>query len=284
GHMSPMLYSVLCLSGKFSLDELKGFRQWGSPTPGHPEIDLQRGIENTSGPLGQGHAYAAGAAVAARFLQARLGDVMDHTIYTFISDGGIQEEISQGVGRIAGHLGLSNLIMFYDSNSIQLSTTTSEVTSEDVAKKYQAWNWKVITIDGNNVEEIRKALTEAKAEKEKPTLIIGNTVMGKGALAADCTSYECQVSTHGQPLSAAGADFGQTIKNLGGDAESPFSIFPEVAELYQKRKEELKVIVAEKNAKLQQWTTANPELAEKKRKWFSRELPAIDWSAITQKA
>ena len=143
GHMSPMLYSVLCLSGKFSLDEIKSFRQWDSPTPGHPEKDISRGIENTSGPLGQGHAFAAGAAIAAKFLQARLGnEVMGHTIYSFISDGGIQEEISQGVGRIAGHLGLNNLIMFYDSNNIQLSTTTDAVTSEDVAAKYKAWNWQ----------------------------------------------------------------------------------------------------------------------------------------------
>ena len=284
GHMSPMLYSVLCLSGKFSLDELKEFRQWGSPTPGHPEIDLNRGIENTSGPLGQGHAFAAGAAVAAKFLQARLGEVVDHTIYTFISDGGIQEEISQGVGRIAGHLGLSNLIMFYDSNNIQLSTTTSEVTSEDVAKKYQAWNWKVITIDGNNVEEIRKALTEAKAEKEKPTLIIGNTIMGRGAVAADCSSFESKVSTHGQPLSAAGADFDQTIKNLGGDPANPFVIFPEVKQLYEKRMLELKEIAATKKAKEMEWEKQNPELAVKKQKWFSRELPEIDWAAIPQKS
>lgn len=283
GHMSPMLYSVLCLSGKFSLDELKEFRQWGSPTPGHPEIDLSRGIENTSGPLGQGHAFAAGAAIAARFLQARFGEVVDHTIYTFISDGGIQEEISQGVGRIAGHLGLNNLIMFYDSNAIQLSTTTSEVTSEDVAKKYEAWRWNVITIDGNNVEEIRKALTDAKAEKERPTLIIGNTIMGRGALAADCTSFECQVSTHGQPLSAAGADFDQTIKNLGGDPENPFVIFPEAKQLYEKRMLELKEIVSAKKAKESAWESANPELAEKKKKWFSRELPEIDWNAIQQK-
>ena len=283
GHMSPMLYSVLCLSGKFSLDELKGFRQWGSPTPGHPEIDVQRGIENTSGPLGQGHAYAAGAAVAARFLQARLGDVMDHTIYTYISDGGIQEEISQGVGRIAGHLGLSNLIMFYDSNSIQLSTTTNVVTSEDVAKKYEAWNWKVISIDGNNVEEIRSALTAAKAEKEKPTIIIGNTIMGRGALAADCTSFECQVSTHGQPLSAAGADFNQTVKNLKGDPDNPFTLFPEAKALYEKRREELKKIVAAKKTRQDEWTKANPELADKKNRWFARELPEIDWSAIQQK-
>ena len=283
GHMSPMLYSVLCLSGKFSLEELKGFRQWGSPTPGHPEIDLQRGIENTSGPLGQGHAYAAGAAVAARFLQARLGEGMDHTIYSFISDGGIQEEISQGVGRIAGHLGLSNLILFYDSNNIQLSTTTNMVTSEDVAKKYEAWNWRVISIDGNNVEEIRAALTAAKAEKEKPTLIIGNTIMGKGALAADCTSFECQVSTHGQPLSAAGADYNQTIKNLKGDPANPFILFPEVKALYEKRREELTTIVAAKKARQDAWTKANPELADKKNRWFARELPQIDWSAIQQK-
>ena len=283
GHMSPMLYSVLCLSGKYSLEELKEFRQWGSPTPGHPEIDVMRGVENTSGPLGQGHAYAAGAAIAAKFLQARLGDVMDYAIYSFISDGGIQEEISQGVGRIAGHLGLSNLIMFYDSNNIQLSTTTDAVTSEDVAKKYEAWNWKVITIDGNDAGEIRSALKEAKAENEKPTLIIGNTVMGRGALAADCTSFECQVSTHGQPLSAAGADFGQTVKNLGGDPENPFVIFPESEELYAGRKKQLKTIVSAKRAKLNEWAEANPELAEKKRKWFARELPQIDWAAIQQK-
>ncbi|MDD2299356.1 MAG: transketolase [Fermentimonas sp.] len=283
GHMSAMLYSVLCLSGKFSMEELKNFRQWGSPTPGHPEIDVKRGIENTSGPLGQGHAFSAGAAIAAKFLKARLGDIMNHTIYSFISDGTIQEEISQGVGRIAGHLGLDNLIMFYDSNDIQLSTTTDVVTSEDIAKKYEAWNWKVITIDGNDVEQIRKALKEAKAEIEKPTLIIGKTIMGRGALAADCTSFECQVSTHGQPLSAAGADFNQTVKNLGGNPDNPFEVFPEVQKLYDKRRQELKEIVSVKKAKYEEWAKANPELADKKQKWFSRELPEIDWEGIQQK-
>ncbi len=283
GHMSPMLYSVLCLSGDYSLEDLKNFRQWGSPTPGHPEIDLQRRVENTSGPLGQGHAFAAGAAIGANFLRARLGDVMDHTIYSFISDGSVQEEISQGVGRIAGHLGLDNLIMFYDSNAIQLSTTTDEVTSEDVAQKYEAWNWHVITIDGNDPDEIREALTEAKAMKGKPTLIIGDTIMGRGALTVDCTSFECQVSTHGQPLSAAGADFDQTIKNLGGDPANPFVVFPEVEELYNKRKEKLRTIVAAKKAKEEAWKKENPELAEKKRKWFARELPEINWEAIEQK-
>lgn len=283
GHMSPMLYSVLCLSGKFTLDELNEFRQFGSPTPGHPEINVERGIENTSGPLGQGHSFAAGAAIAAKFLKARLGDVMNHTIYAFISDGGIQEEISQGVGRIAGHLGLDNLIMFYDSNSIQLSTVTHDVSSEDIAAKYRAWNWNVIEIDGNNVDEIRDALKSAKLEKEKPTLIIGKTVMGKGALANDGSSFESKVSTHGQPLSAAGGDVAQTIKNLGGDPEDPFVIFPESVALYEKRKKELKEIVAKKKSYHSEWAKSNPELAEKEQKWFGGALPNIDWSSIQQK-
>ncbi len=283
GHMSAMLYSVLSLSDKFSMGDLKNFRQWGSPTPGHPEIDIERGIENTSGPLGQGHAFSAGAAIAAKFLENRLGDIMSHTIYTYISDGTVQEEISQGVGRIAGHLGLSNLIMFYDSNEIQLSTTTNAVTSEDVGKKYEAWNWKVLKINGNDVSQIRKALTEAKAETERPTLIIGDTIMGRGALTIDCTSFECQVSTHGQPLSAAGADFDETIKNLGGDPQNPLVIFPEVRELYAKRREELKSIVAEKKRKENEWANSNPELAKKMQRWFSGKFPEIDWAAIEQK-
>ena len=283
GHMSPMLYSVLALSGKFTLDELKEFRQWGSPTPRHPEIDVERGIENTSGPLGQGHAFAAGAAIAAKFLEARLGNIVNHTIYAYISDGGIQEEISQGVGRIAGHLGLSNLIMFYDSNDIQLSTETDAVTSENVAKKYEAWNWKVITIDGNDVDAIRAALNEAKAETERPTIIIGKTVMGKGAKAADNSSFERKVSTHGQPLSAAGADFAQTVRNLGGDPENPFVIFPESKALYENRRAQLKEIVAAKKAKHDEWAAAHPQLAEKEQQWFSGKLPNIKWNEIAQK-
>ena len=283
GHMSPMLYSVLALAGKFTIDELREFRQWGSVTPGHPEVNVMRGIENTSGPLGQGHTYAVGAAIAAKFLKARLGDVMNQTIYTYISDGGIQEEISQGAGRIAGTLGLDNLIMFYDANNIQLSTTVGEVTTENVAMKYEAWGWKVITINGNDVTEIRRALTEAKAETSRPTLIIGNTIMGKGAVGADKSSYENKVSTHGQPLSAAGVSIADTIRNLGGNPDDPFQIFPEVAELYAKRAKELEAIVAERYAAKAEWAKANPELAAKMDLWFSGKAPVIDWKAIEQK-
>ena len=285
GHMSPMLYSVLALAGKFSIEELMQFRQWGSVTPGHPEVNFERGVENTSGPLGQGHTYAVGAAIAAKFLQARLGEeVMNQTIYAYISDGGIQEEISQGAGRVAGTLGLNNLIMFYDANNVQLSTTVEEVDNENVAMKYEAWGWKVLTIDGNDVAQIRQALVEAKAEEKRPTLIIGNTIMGKGAKGADQSSYENKVSTHGQPLSAAGASMEETIKNLGGNPAQPFVIFPEVAQLYANRKEELKAIMAEKKAIKEAWAKAYPELAVKTENWFAGKLPAIDWAAIEQKA
>lgn len=281
GHMSPMLYSQLALTGKFTIDELKEFRQWGSPTPGHPERDVMRGIENTSGPLGQGHTFAVGAAIAAKFLKARFGEVMNQTIYAYISDGGVQEEISQGSGRIAGTLGLDNLIMFYDANDIQLSTTTKEVTTEDTAKKYEAWGWKVICIDGNNPDEIRKALIEAKAENERPTLIIGHTVMGKGARKADGSSYEANCATHGAPL--GGDAYVNTIKNLGGDPENPFVIFPEVAELYARRTEELRKIVAERHAAQAEWAKANPELAAKLEQFFAGKAPQVNWAAITQK-
>ncbi len=282
GHMSPMLYSTLALAGKFTLDELKEFRQWGSPTPGHPERDLARGIENTSGPLGQGHTFAVGAAIAAKFMKARFEEVMNQTIYAYISDGGVQEEISQGAGRIAGTLGLDNLIMFYDANDIQLSTETKDVTIEDTAQKYESWGWKVIKIDGNDADAIRGAINEAKAETERPTLIIGHTVMGKGARKADGSSYEANCATHGAPL--GGDAYINTIKNLGGNPENPFAIFPEVAELYAKRAAELKKIVAEKHAAKAAWAKANPEKAAKLERFFSDKAPEVDWAAIEQKA
>ena len=282
GHMSPMLYSALALQGKFTLDELKEFRQWGSPTPGHPERDLERGIENTSGPLGQGHTFAAGAAVAEKFLEARLGKTaMQHKIYAYISDGGVEEEISQATGRIAGILGLNNLIMFYDSNDIQLSTETSVVMKEDTEAKYKAWGWNVININGNDADEIRQALKAAQKEEKRPTLIIGKTIMGKGALRADGTSYEACINTHGAPL--GGDAYINTIKNLGGNPESPFEIFPEVQKLYADRKEELKQIVAARYAEEAEWAKANPEKAAQMKEWFSGNAPKVDWTACVQK-
>ena len=282
GHMSPMLYSVLAMQGKFTLEDLQQFRQWGSVTPGHPERDIAHGIENTSGPLGQGHTFAAGAAVAEKYLEAHLGhEVMQHKIYAFISDGGIQEEISQGTGRLAGVLGLNNLIMFYDSNDVQLSTNCDVVMREDTEMKYKSWGWNVITINGNDVDEIRKALTLANQETERPTLIIGKTIMAKGAVQADGTSYEGDFRTHGAPL--GGDAYINTIKNLGGDVESPFVIYDDVAELYAKRNAELKEIVAKRQEIEKQWAAENPEKAAKMAEWFSGKAPNIDWSNLVQK-
>ena len=284
GHMAPMLYAQLALAGKFSLEELQQLRQWGSPTPGHPEVDILRGIENTSGPLGQGHVFAVGAAIAAKFLAARTANptFAKETIYAYISDGGVQEEISQGAGRIAGHLGLDNLVMFYDSNDIQLSTECGDVMTEDTAKKYEAWGWNVLTINGNDCDQIRQALDAAKAETERPTLIIGKCVMGKGARQADNSSYERNCKTHGAPL--GGDAFRNTVLNLGGDPENPFVIFDQVKDLYAKRAEALKTIVAERKAEEAAWAAANPEKAAAQAEWFSGAAPKVDWSKVQQKA
>ena len=283
GHMSPMLYGVLALTGKYSIEDLQQFRQWGSVTPGHPEVDPMRGVENSSGPLGQGHAMAVGAALAERFLVARFGEVWAHKTYAFISDGGIQEEISQGAARIAGYLGLSNLIMFYDSNDVQLSTDCNEVSSEDTAAKYRAWHWNVIEVDGTSADELSKALEAAIAETERPTIIIGKTIMGKGCVTAEGASFEGKCSTHGQPLSASGASYEKTIENLGGDVNDPWKIFPEVAELYAKREAELKAIAAERKAAQEAWKQANPEAAQKLQSYIDGKLPEIDYAAIAHK-
>ena len=283
GHMSPMLYSVLALTGKYTIEELQQFRQWGSVTPGHPEVCPERGVENTSGPLGQGHTMAVGAAIAERCLVARFGECLSHKTYAFISDGGIQEEISQGAGRVAGYLGLSNLIMFFDSNKVQLSTDVDAVTTEDYAAKYRAWHWNVIEIDGCNPVEIAEALEKANAETEKPTLIIGNTIMGKGCVTAEGENFEGQCSTHGQPLSKSGADFPKTVENLGGNPENPWEIWDEVKELYAQREAQLREIVKERRAQEKAWAEANPEQAKQLADYIAGNLPEIDYSQIAHK-
>jgi transketolase len=283
GHMSAMLYSQLALCGHFTIDELKNFRQWGSPTPGHPERDVKRGIENTSGPLGQGHVMAVGAAIAERFLCARFGEWMSHKTYAYISDGGIQEEISQGAGRIAGFLGLSNLIMFYDSNDIQLSTETSAVTSENTAMKYRSWGWEVMEINGNDPDQIREALRKANVQSEKPTLIIGKTIMGKGAVKADGSSFERQTATHGSPLGECGASFEKTIENLGGDSQNPFVIFPEVETYYKQVRERKIKEAAERKAVQSKWVKENPDKAAKLEFFLSGKLPELNFEEIIQK-
>lgn len=282
GHMSPMLYSALALQGKYTIDDLKTFRQWGTICPGHPERDIIHGIENTSGPLGQGHTYAVGAAIAEKFLEARLGStMMQHKIYAYISDGGVQEEISQGAGRIAGLFKLNNLIMFYDANEIQLSTECDVVMRENTRMKYESWGWNVLEINGNDPDEIRAALILANKEEQRPTLIIGHTVMAKGARKEDGSSYERSVKTHGAPL--GGGAYENTVKNLGGDLNDPFVVFDDVKELYEKRNAELREVVKERHAAEAEWRKANPEKAEQMDAWFSGNAPKVDWSGLVQK-
>ena len=284
GHMSPMLYSVLALAGHYSMEDLQHFRQWGSVTPGHPEVDFLRGVENTSGPLGQGHAMGLGAAIAERFLAARFGEWTAHKTYIYISDGAVQEEVSQGVGRIAGNLGLSNIIMYYDSNNVQLSTKVDEVDNEDIVAKYQAWGWQVLEIDGHDIAQIREALTTANASTEKPTLIVGHTVMGKGLVTAEGESFEDKVSTHGQPVSAAGASLEATIRNLGGNPEEPFKVFAEVEELFAARANALREEMAVRKEEESKWRKANSVLAHKLDAFYAGKLPEIDYRSIAVKS
>ncbi len=283
GHMSPMLYSVLTLTGHFKVEELMQFRQWASPTPGHPELDVMRGIENTSGPLGQGHTMAVGAAIAERFLASRFGELFAHKIYAFISDGGIQEEISQGAGRLAGHLWLNNLIMFYDSNDIQLSTETKAVTSEDTAMKYCSWGWEVINIDGNDHDQIRNALAAATHSKDKPVIIIGKTIMGKGLVDNEGKSFERKTSTHGMPVSDAGGSYEKSLANLGGDISNPFRIFDEVKAHYKKVVDKKRRQAAEWKNKKAEWASENGDLDQKLHLFYSGNLPEIDYKSIQQK-
>ncbi|MCB9321922.1 MAG: transketolase [Lewinellaceae bacterium] len=284
GHMSAMLYAQLGLIGSYSMEDLENFRQWDSPTPGHPEIDVKRGIENTSGPLGLGHAFGVGSAIAERFLVERFGEWMSHRTFIYISDGGIQEEISQGVGRIAGFLGLGQVVMFYDANDIQLSTEVHEVTREDTAAKYSAWGWHVQTIPGNDPDAIRMALKAATAETERPSLIIGHTTMGKGAVTADGTPYEGKVDTHGKPLGSTDGDFPKTLQHLGANPGNPFLIFDDVRAHYQSvLAEKRKQVSAAKNGQ-QKWASDNPEMAKKLDQFLSGHLPDIDFASIPQKA
>lgn len=284
GHMSPMLYSVLALAGIYSMEELKDFRQWGSVTTGHPELNPERGIENGSGPLGQGHVMAVGCAIAERVLAAQFGEVVSHKTYAYISDGGIQEEVSQGAGRIAGFLKLHNLIMFYDANDVQLSTRVDEVTSEDTAAKYRAWGWNVIDIDGCDPGAIAGALQTAIEEKEKPTLIIGHTIMAHSCVTSQKESCEGWVSTHGQPLSKAGVDVDLTIECLGGDPKNPWQVWDDVKALFDSRREELHKNALARKKEAAEWAEKNPELSARLNDYINGKIPEIDWSNIAIKA
>ena len=197
GHESALIYTMLCYIGWLEIDDLKDFRKLGSKTPGHPEKGLTPGIEATTGPLGQGVGNAVGMAVSERILSSKFGnDIVNHYTYVLHGDGDIQEPVAQGSIAIAGHWGLSKLIAFYDSNNAQISGKVSRSDSTDYAKMYESHGWHVQIIDGHNHDEIRSAIRIAQMEIEKPSVIIGKTIMAKG-----CDSVENDYNTHGTPLS-----------------------------------------------------------------------------------
>src|SRR5690606_320361 len=200
GHASMLLYSVLHLAGyDVSLDDLKNFRQWGSKTPGHPEVGHTPGVETTTGPLGQGLGNAEGMALAGKLAGARVNrpqsEVLDYRVFCIVSDGDLMEGVASEAASLAGHLGLDNLIVIYDDNKITIDGSTDLSFSEDVAKRFEAYGFETEHIDGHDPEQVRAALDRAVARRGRPSLILARTIIGIGAPTKAGTS-KC----HGAPL------------------------------------------------------------------------------------
>ncbi|PTN38252.1 transketolase [Desulfonatronum sp. SC1] len=233
GHESMLLYGLLALVGHLNIQDLQDFRQLGSRTPGHPEEHMTPGVEATTGPLGQGLAMGVGMAVAERMLAARLGtDVVDHSTYVLASDGDMQEPVALGAASLAGHWGLGKLIVFYDSNQIQLSGPTNRSDCTDYRKLFEAFCWDVQEVDGHDHDQIREAIRRAKAETARPTLIIGHTVIAKGT-----ASMEGDFETHGAPLSPD--EIKATKRKLGLPEEETFHLPQDALDHFRARFPEL---------------------------------------------
>lgn len=222
GHMSMLQYALLLLQDRLSLDDLKNFRQWGSRTPGHPEYGVTPGVEATTGPLGQGLGMAVGMAVAERLLGARLGkDICDHRTWVLASDGDLQEPVALGSAALAGHWGLGKLIVLYDANAVQLAGPVSRADTTDYGAVFAAMGWHVQDIDGHDHAAIREALEAATAEAGRPSLVIGRTVMAKGA-----ATLEGKSEAHGSPFSPE--EIRATKEKLGLPPDQDFYVPEEV--------------------------------------------------------
>jgi transketolase len=233
GHESMLLYSLLTLVGYLKLDDLKKFRQYGSRTPGHPESHLTPGVEATTGPLGQGFGMAVGMAVAEEILRANFGrELIEHFTYVVASDGDLQEPISMGAAALAGHWGLGKLIVFYDKNEIQISGGTNRCDTTNYAKVFEGFNWHVQEIDGHDRSAIRAAIRQAQKVEDKPSIIIGHTVIAKGV-----ATLEGSAKTHGEPLPAE--EIIATKKKLGLPENQTFFLPDEVVAHFRQRHEEL---------------------------------------------
>ena len=272
GHGSMLLYSLLHLSGyDLPMTELQAFRQWGSRTPGHPEYGHTPGVETTTGPLGQGCGNAVGMALAERMLAARfnVGQFLpvDHYTYAICGDGCLMEGVSHEAFSLAGHLGLHKLIVFYDSNRITIEGSTDLAFSEDVRKRFLGYKWNVLEIDGHNYEEIEKAIETAKAEKQRPTLIITHTHIAYGA-----PTLHDSHKAHGEPLGAE--EVRAAKKNLGMPEDREFYVPEAVRELFATRRRELEARAAAWEADFKRYAAAHPDKAELWQSGLTQALPA----------
>lgn len=272
GHGSMLIYSLLHLSGyDLSLDDLKSFRQWGSRTPGHPEVFHTDGVETTTGPLGQGCGNAVGMALAEAMLAERFNtgenQPVDHYTYVFCGDGDLMEGLSHEAFSLAGHLGLNKLILFFDSNAITIEGSTDLACSDDVKKRFQSYGWNAFEIDGHDFDAIEKGIRKAQREKNRPTIVITNTKIGKGS-----PNKEGKASAHGEPLGVD--EIVLTKQNLGLPEDQSFYVPDRVREVFAKRQRATKRIATKWTRNFAAYAEANPEKAAEWKAAQAGELPA----------
>ena len=272
GHGSMLIYSLLYMFGYgLTIEDLKGFRQWGTKTPGHPEYGHTAGVETTTGPLGQGMSTAVGMAMAEAYLAEKFNhpgyNIVDNYIYTLVGDGCMMEGITSESASLAGTLGLGKLIVLYDSNSISIEGDTNIAFREDVAKRFEAYNWHVIEVkDGNDTGAIDKAIEEAKAQKDKPSFIKITTQIGYG-----CPAKQGKASAHGEPLGEENVKC--TKENLNWDSEEPFYVPQEVKDFTKNAVNRGKQQEEEWNKLFEEYKKEYPQLAAEWELWHSSELP-----------
>ncbi|MFZ3073501.1 MAG: transketolase [Thermodesulfobacteriota bacterium] len=260
GHGSMLLYSLLHLTGyPFSLEDLKSFRQWGSHTPGHPEHDAERGIETTTGPLGQGFATGVGMAMAERYLAERYNrpgfPLFDYNVYAITSDGDMMEGVSNEAASMAGHLGLGSIVYLYSDNKITIEGSTELAFTEDVGKRFEALNWHVEKVEGNDIEGVSFAIKRAREEKTRPSLIIARTQIGFGSPGKENTS-----EAHGAPLGGDEVKLAKTA--LGWPLEPHFFIPDEALNFFRQAMTKGGALEKEWNETFEKYSKEYPALAE----------------------
>ncbi|HEX4458481.1 MAG TPA: transketolase [Polyangia bacterium] len=269
GHGSMLLYSLMHLSGfeDMPLEQLKQVRQWGSKTPGHPESHITKGVEVTTGPLGQGFANGVGMAVAAKMANERFPGLFNHRIWGIVSDGDMMEGISHEAASIAGHLKLGNLTYLYDDNKITLDGKLDESMDEDVGKRFEAYGWRILHIDGHDHAQIESAFDAAVAETERPFLILCRTHIGNGS-----PNKHDSNKAHGEPLGEKETKL--TKEAAGWPLDKPFWVPDEVHALWKKRGEELAAEHARWNAHKDTWLNTHPDLATLYATMSEKRVPA----------